>query len=959
LDLGRVAQDLQIRKVIVEAVLHLLDEGNSIPFIAQYRLERTGGLSEDMLRQIQRRISQQRQLADRKATILKSLQTQGKLNEALQRAILHAETPRRLDDLYLPFKPRKKSPAAAAREKGLDGLALALWNNDSAVANFAELLPTFVNPEKGLATPEDVKAGVQLILAEMIAESPEVRDAVRRLLWDIGRVSVTKAENVPPGQGMEFKDYFNYQESLRQIAPHRILSINRGEKAHVLGVKVEAPPERLQAAVTSRLPLAEHPHADLIGSCVEMALNQFLLPSLDREIRRDLSDRAEDYAAHIFSRNLKRQLLHPPVPGKRVLALAPSFRAGCRVAVLDEQGNLLDQATIHPFGPPTKPEKKNHPPKATAPAPETAPAAPAPTEPALSAEATTAPVPETPPATPEAAPPETAPAPAESAPAATPPSPADAAQHRAQAVQLLADILKKHQADLIALGHGPGSRDLEELLGQVIAEHAPEAAYVIVNDVGAHSYAAGMIGREEFPHQDIALRSVISIGRRLQDPLSELVKVDPLHLGVGMFQHDLPEKRLKETILATLESCVNLVGVNLNTAHAYLLRFVSGLNQLHASKIVEHRKTHGAFQSREQLKEVPGLGEAAFTQSAGFLKVIGEEPLDQTWVHPHHYAAARKLLEAIGFTPPQLLDPALRPELRDKIMVLPAEETAKRLDISGGIFRDMVECVLQLPFDLRYEQPPNQFKKGLLQLEKLQPGQELQGVVQNVVDFGAFVDVGLKDSGLVHISQLANRFIKSPYDVVAVGDVVRVWVLNLDMERKRVSLTMIPPGTPHRPPEREQQREPRDRPPRRQGPPPREGQQAPAGEHPPQRGPRPGPGGRPPQHQGRPPQGRPPREGGRPPYRQPVEAQAQGAPPPAHRPPPPRKEKTIPKLSKEALQGATPLRSFAELKALFEAKKPGKEAETPPAAPAEKPAPETPPPAEAAAPAEQNTPANS
>ena len=388
------------------------------------------------------------------------------------------------------------------------------------------------------------------------------------------------------------------------------------------------------------------------------------------------------------------------------------------------------------------------------------------------------------------------------------------------------------------------------------------------------------------------MRTVISIGRRLQDPLSELVKVNPLHLGVGMLPTRPARKALKETILATLESCVNLVGINLNTAQAYLLRFVSGLNQLHASKIVEHRKTHGPFKSREQLKDVPGLGEAAFTQAAGFLQVPGEEPLDRTWVHPHHYAAARKLLEAIGMTPEQLLDPAKRPELRDKIMVLPAEETAKRLDISGGIFRDMVECVLQSPFDLRHEQPPNQFKKGLLQLDKLQPGQELQGVVQNVVDFGEFVDVGLKDSGLVHISQLANRFIKSPYDVVAVGDVVRAWVLNIDNERKHeFSLTMIPPGTPHRPPERDQ-REQRERTLRSHGKArPRAGrcgQQVPAGEHAPPRGPR--PGGRPPYPQGRPPHGRPPRDGGRP------SRPGEGGPSTASQPPrpaPPRREKPI------------------------------------------------------------------
>jgi competence ComEA-like helix-hairpin-helix protein len=952
-DLGRIAQDLQIRKVQVEAVVHLLDEGNTIPFITRYRKERTGGLNEEVLRQIQKRVQQQRTLAERKQTILRNLTTQGKLTDELRDAILHCEHPKRLEDLYLPFKPKKKSLAAAAREKGLGELAESVWNKDPVVNNLAELLPTMVNPEKGINTPEEILTGIGHILAEKIAELPEVRDLGRRFLWDTLRIAVSKKETVAEGQGTEFKDYFTYNEAARQIPPHRILAINRGERENILVVKYEADLPRLHGYTLERLPLADHPHSGLISGFAEDAVNRLLAPSIEREIRRDLTERAEDHAIVVFARNLRRLLLQPPVAGKRVLAIDPAYRTGCKLAALDELGNLLDTTTVYPFGGSNQPKwekkkKKDKEAKAEAtatPAVEAVPAVASATEaPASETPATDAPVADA--ATAEATP-------AAETPAADNPS-VDvsaevAASRKKEAKSKLIEFAKQHGCNAIAIGNGTASRETEELVAAAIEEALPGVAYIIINEAGASHYSTSPTAREEFPNHDATARGTISIGRRLQDPLSELVKIDPQNLGVGLYQHDIAEKRLKESLEGVVESCVNYVGVDINTASAPLLRYVAGLNQLRAHAIVDFRKEKGAFKSRDQLREVPGIGEVTYTQAAGFLRIPkAENPFDNSAIHPESYEAAAKLLEKVSASPAVLNDGAALMELKPKLEALPAETIATELGIGIPTYHDLVEALLKPGRDPRAELPTPIFKQGILKIEDLSPGSELKGTVQNVVDFGAFVDVGLKDSGLVHISQLANKFIKSPYDIVSVGDIVTVWVMAVDMERRRVSLTMIPPGTERRQQERhpvgqgerheggrppfrrDQQRS--DRPPQQSGdrrpmPPRGDGHQQGGGGRFDQRG-----GGQ--QRQSGRFGGGPGGAGGgrfgggggqqrrQPPPGQHGEGGAQGTTPPPLRPPVKRKEKPKPKLTEAALAGKAPLRTFGELKALFETKKP-------------------------------------
>lgn len=1128
---SRIAQDLQIRKVQVESTVQLLDEGNTVPFITRYRKERTGGLNEEIIRQIQVRISFLRSLHDRKQTILKTIQTQGKLTDELREAILKADTTKRLEDLYLPYKPKKRSLATAAREKGLEPLALAIWHGDPAADNIEEILPGLVNPEKQLAGVDDVRQGVQHILAEMTAESAPVRAAVRHVLWETGKVTSTKNEKLQEGQGLEYKDYFQFNEPARHIPAHRILALNRGEKEGAIKVKLEydtaavagravgalaehllgqfgktpavqpveatppppptpemqataegqqaptgaesaqqpaeqpatppvegaaaapaeaapaVPPEAVSAppdttasptepralppeAVPSEAvppeavppvpeatpPVAEiglppkpplemrgdplvgdvpyrTPHAELFKKVLEDALQRLLLPSLEREIRNELTDEAEGHAAAVFARNLRSLLLQPPLHGRRILAIDPGFRTGCKLAVLDEYGNLLDHAVIHPFAPLKKGREKKEKEAAAAPVAAPPPPAAAPEAPPAPDQAPTAEQPATditPTAAPEAAPPapEAASAEAQAAPAETPspetapaaeqttPPPAEAQppeaaapeppppppDRRAESKGRLVDLIKKHNAQVVALGNGTGCRETEEIVAEVIAADTPDLSYVIVNEAGASVYSVSPVGREEFPELDSVTRSTVSIGRRLQDPLAELVKVEPQHIGVGLYQHDLGRKELKESLDAVVESCVNQVGVNVNTASIPLLRHVSGLNQMVARELVEYRKQHGPFQSRDALMQVPGMGQQRFVQAAGFLKIPqGPNPLDQTWIHPESYPVAQQILSEVGAAPTALTEKPALDELQGKLRTLNADDVAKRLNVGVPTVYDILHALARPGLDPREELPPPIFKKGILKVEDLQSGMELKGTVLNVVDFGAFVDIGLKDSGLVHISQMANRYIKSPYDVVAVNDVVTVWVLAVDKERNRVSLTMIKPGTERRPPERRPQaprgeRAEGGRPPRgrgRGGPRPQPQGAGPGQGGPPPAGPQ-GQGG----HGGRPPRGRQgggpgrgPRPGG-PQVATPGGEGPRGDRPadagqarPENRPPQPpprrpRREPPRPKLTQEKLEGKAPLRTFGELSALFAAKK------EPPAPPKSPPAAETPPHAE-------------
>jgi uncharacterized protein len=1005
-DFARIAQDLQIRKVQVESVVQLLDEGNTVPFITRYRKERTGGLNEEVIRRIEARVQQMRQLAERKQTILKSIENQGKLTDELRDAIVAAESPKRLEDLYLPYKPKKRSLATAAREKGLEPLALAVWGRDPAIGNLDEMCQTLVNPEKELPTIAEVKLGVQHILAEMVAETADIRAMARMILWDTGRICTTKSDTLKEGEGLDYKDYFEFTEPVRHLPPHRILAINRGEKEGPLKVRLEFDGDLVRRALydgvgdrPALFPLHDHPHAEFMTTVAEDALNRLLLPSIEREIRRELTEHAQDHAVAVFARNLRSLLLQPPLRGKRVLALDPGFRTGCKAAALDETGNLIDQAVIFPHPPqnrkaeakykvaemigrhqlsvvaigngtacreteeivsevianfatiastpppprPPKPPKgdkgaskaapaeaKTETPPDGAPAPETAIAAEAPPETSAAGPPT-----ETPPAAAETPPiPEVAPVPA---PAVEQSTPAPAA---AEAVPTPVPETPP------VVEQAPPAPPPEP-----IPPPPADLAYIVVNEAGASVYSASPVGREEFPDFDATLRGTISIGRRLQDPLSELVKIDPQNIGVGLYQHDVNPKHLKESLESVIESCVNYVGVDLNTASVPLLRHVSGLNALAARELVDFRKDKGPFKNREQLKDVPNIGPTRWVQAAGFLKVIdGEDPLDRTWIHPESYAVARQILQELGYEPNVLSDAQKTSELQSKLKALTPSEVSARLQVGEPTVCDILEALGRPGRDPREDLPPPIFKKGILQLEDLQPGMELKGTVLNVVDFGAFIDIGLKDSGLVHISQMANRYIKNPYDVVAVGDVVTVWVLNVDKDRRRVSLTMIQPGSERKPPER---KAPEARPPRSERPPHRTDQ-------PPRGAPQPRTGQRPP------PVVRPAPKVTPPPAPVSAETPAQeGTDAPRRaiaitppRPPRPQRQPPKPKLTQSALEGRSALRTFNELAAFFEAKEvPEKKAEEPkpetpeaPAPLAEAPTAETPaPPAEAPA----------
>lgn len=874
IDLGRVAQDLQLRKLQVAAVVDLLDSGNTVPFITRYRKEQTGGLDEEQIRAIQHRVGYLRQMADRRQTILRTIESQGKLTEELKAAIERAETAKRLEDLYLPYKPKKQTLATIAREKGLGPLADAIWSADEAARELGQVLPGMLNPDKQLTTIEEVLAGVQHILAERIAEDAEIRDAAREVLWS-GRLltsRATTAESPPPastGEPMaplgldEFRNYFRYEEPIRHVPPHRLLAINRGERRGILRVRLDFDREALLAEAKNRLPLSEHPHREFLEKCVVDAVDRLLVRSLEREVRNEVTEFAEFHAVDVFARNLRNLLLQPPVHNRRVMAIDPGYRTGCKWAVLDEIGNLLEHGTVFPHLKRKKKKKKegteSHRPTPVAdvavidaatvsvsnpvaadptlPPPIEADSVSRNIEPEASEDhALTAEIDKDwqeiqsrmpdrkpkdrkhrrPPPREESRPTEpTTPRllhPAWFGIVIPPPglflevqddpwsyaradSRVDNISRRDRAKQLFVELCRRHNVEVLAIGNGTACRETEELVAEVIAEDLSNVAYVIVNEAGASVYSTSPIGREEFPDFDATLRSTISIGRRLQDPLSELVKIDPQNIGVGLYQHDINPKILKESLSEVVESCVNYVGVDLNTASVPLLRYVSGLNHHRARNLAEYRKEHGPFQNRAQLQDVPGIGPETFTQAAGFLKISqGQEALDCTWIHPESYPIAERLLESMGYDRQALLSREASEKLRAAVAQTRPEKLAEGLEAGEPTIRDILDNLIRPGRDPREDLPKPIFRTGILRIEDLTPGLLLRGTVLNVVDFGVFVDIGLKDSGLVHISELADRFIRSPHDVVAVGDVVTTWVLKVDMERRRVSLTMIDPS---------------------------------------------------------------------------------------------------------------------------------------------------------------------
>ncbi len=1097
INLRHVARGLGIPLGQVQSVLELLDEGNTVPFITRYRKDQTGGLDEQQIRQIQARLNKLRLLAERKQTILRSIESQGKLTEKLSKQIRNANTAKRLEDLYLPYKPKKQTLATLARSRGLEPLAGEIVAAEKTCEDLDSRAADFVNPDREVPTAADALLGAGHIIAEQFSERAELRQRLREILGRSGKLVSTRiggdpkpasesageakppeqapavaASGPPPSQPSQaadapatgaptkpapaqgapeatdpppaaeagpspekqspekqspekqspegqstdpageptsdpagppadangspsageppratdpegdrtehvedpveaertnppeaqgdrpaeapaerpaheapseaansaeaepvvadpnhtapvqpepqpasteqapsdspgetgaqpgeappkpdqageaasepgeaaaeakapkgadakesaasaptakapapkrpkptkadrklskkeqkkkraeekrqkaFRDYFDYSEDLKKIPPHRVLAINRGERAKILRVKIECDLEAMHRALDEICVPPEHPHAEFLRGCARDALARLILPSLEREARRELTERAELHAVGVFARNLRNLLLQPPVRGRRVLAVDPGYRSGCKLVALDQFGNVLAHEVIYLVG---RPDRKE------------------------------------------------------------------------EAKRIVADLVERFGLTAVTIGNGTACRDTESFFAELIAEQYrdKDLAYVIVNEAGASVYSTSHLGREEFPDYDASLRGAISIGRRLQDPLSELVKIDPANIGVGLYQHDVKAKHLRTSLDEVVESCVNYVGVDVNTASPALLGYVSGLNQLTARRLCEHRQQHGPFRNREQLREVPGFGEATFVQAAGFLKIAGgDNPLDATWIHPESYEVAGRVMNHLNCRPADLDGKETARRVKAECAKIDRGALAGELQVGTLLLNDILAQLARPGRDPREDLPAPVFKQGVLKLEDLAPGMELRGTVLNVVDFGAFVDIGMHDSGLVHVSQLADRFVRDPHDVIAVGDVVRVWVLDVDKERRRVSLTMIEPGS-RRPPRRRE-----DKPARRSD----AGAQRPKqGERTgrPDRGGRPGRSGKPPGPKGG------PRDRGKGPHK------------PRHKPK--SRPKPVKPITEEMKAGKTPMRSFSDLAQFFQADEP-------------------------------------
>ncbi|PQO31698.1 Tex-like N-terminal domain-containing protein [Blastopirellula marina] len=941
-DLQIVAREVGIPLDKVQRTVDLLDDGNTVPFITRYRKDETGGLDEEQIRAIQSSTTKLRQLNERKRTILKSIQSQEKLTEELADHIRKAQTQKLLEDLYLPFKPKKQTLATQARERGLEPLALEVLHDAEEAKDLPSRAATFVDAEKSLADVDAVLQGVGYLIAESFSEHAILRGRLRKLFWKTGQLTSTRIENggqddsdddqdhspeeadvvaeetttdenaageegtTPestaeateteaasadaPATGENasspapakkeggkkptiqeirrekrkrqkekerakkdkaFRDYYDYHEPVSKIPPHRVLAINRGDRTRFLKVRIEVDFDKVTKTAEDAVIPEGHTHAAYLKQVLRDSLNRLIIPSIEREIRRELTEKAETHAIEVFACNLRKLLLQPPVRGKRVLAIDPGFRSGCKLVAIDPFGNVMGTGVIHLIGPQDRVEKSR---------------------------------------------------------------------------SRIVEMIKQYDVQIVAIGNGTACRETEQIVAGAITNELRDRdlCYLIVNEAGASVYSTSELGREEFPKFDATIRGTISIGRRLLDPLSELVKINPSNIGVGLYQHDVKAKHLRDSLDDVVESCVNYVGVDVNTASPALLSYVSGLNQLTARRIYEHRQAHGPFRSREEIREVAGIGEATFVQAAGFLKVVPtENPLDATWIHPESYDVATQILEKLGCSltevlstvpsPPPikektpasaLLEPApeeivaeeapaepaeapatdeqpavaetevaeavassatvateetpaateeateISPEaaseaettaaepaaeespaaaetaeptaadeettveppapqpppveiaasdeqhkqLVAKITSADVEKLAEELNVGVHLARDILGALSRPGRDPRADFPPPLFRRGVLKLEDLEPGMEMVGTVLNVVDFGAFVDIGLHDSGMVHISRLADRYVGDPHEVVSVGDVIRVWVIEIDRERRRVSLTAIDPA---------------------------------------------------------------------------------------------------------------------------------------------------------------------
>ena len=706
-----LARELNRDQSHIDNVIQLLDEGNTIPFIARYRKELHGAMDDTALRTLAERLEYLRSLQERRETVKKSIEEQGKMTEELSEAIDNAATLAALEDLYRPYKQKRRTRATVAKEKGLEPLALRLFAQENGSPAPEELAAEYVDAEKGVETVEDALAGASDIVAEMLSDDAEIRKLLRDFIWRNAALESSAAVE----EDSVYRLYYDFSQRIDRLQGHQILAINRGEKEGFLKVSLKLDRDAALQRLRRRVIQPGSPAMAFVRAAADDAYDRLIFPSMERETRSALTDTACEGAIKMFALNLKPLLMQPPVKGKVTMGLDPGYRNGCKVAVVDGTGKVLDTAVVYP----TFSENK-----------------------------------------------------------------------KKEAIRILSGLIRKHGVEHIAIGNGTASRETEQMTVEMLHELGGGQAYAIVNEAGASVYSASKLAAEEFPDYDVNLRSAVSIARRLQDPLAELVKIDPMAIGVGQYQHDMPQAKLEETLNGVVEDCVNAVGVDINTASPSLLQRVSGLTKTTAKNIVLYREENGAFTSRKQINKVPKLGPKAFQQCAGFLRVPeSRQVLDNTAVHPESYEAAEKLLALCGFT---LKDVAAGniSELPRRLEAFGPEKAAEECGVGVPTLMDIVAELLKPGRDPRDELPPVLLHKDVLEIKDLKPGMELTGTVRNVIDFGVFVDIGVHQDGLVHISQVCDKFIRHPSEVVAVGDIVKVVVLDVDEKKHRISLSM-------------------------------------------------------------------------------------------------------------------------------------------------------------------------
>ena len=707
----KLTEELDVNRWQIDAAVTLIDEGNTIPFISRYRKEATGSLNDEQLRKLHERLLYLRNLEEKKEQVISSIEEQGKMTEELKEKILLAETLVTVEDLYRPYRPKRRTRATIAKEKGLEPLA-AYMMLQQAKEPLEETAKQYISEEKEVKTEEEAIAGAKDIIAEIISDNADYRTWIRKTTMKKGKVVSTAKD---PETESVYEMYYEFEESVEKLAGHRILALNRGEKEKFLNVKIEAPTEEILRYLEKKIITKENPQTKpVLQATIEDAYNRLIAPAIEREVRNQLTEKAEDGAIKVFGKNLEQLLMQPPIAGQTVLGWDPAFRTGCKLAVVDPTGKVLDTTVIYPTAPQNKVE---------------------------------------------------------------------------EAKTVLKKLISKYHITLISLGNGTASRESEQVIVDLLKEIPVKVQYIIVNEAGASVYSASKLATEEFPNFDVGQRSAASMARRLQDPLAELVKIDPKSIGVGQYQHDMNQKKLSEALSGVVEDCVNKVGVDLNTASASLLEYISGISKVIAKNIVAYREENGRFGSRNQLLKVAKLGPKAYEQCAGFMRITdGKNPLDATGVHPESYDATKKLLDKLGFTMEDVKNRNLD-GISKKISNY--DKLAEELGIGAITLQDIVKELEKPARDPREDMPKPILRSDVLEMKDLTPGMILKGTVRNVIDFGAFVDIGVHQDGLVHISQMTKRFIKHPLEAVSVGDIVEVKVISLDLAKKRIGLSML------------------------------------------------------------------------------------------------------------------------------------------------------------------------